>query len=373
MTLFSGFDPQAVALLDSLPECSADRFTELRSQLQQGLQEPGAQLIEGVAGSLDPSLTVSRRSSVSPLQRDLRFAKAGSPRYKDHLLLTAWQGAEKKNSPTLWLRLGARSMGFASGLAFTHSQRERWREAVAGNEGEALAQVLNELRKRQRRHHFEVSGQSLKRVPKPWPEDHPRADLLRLGSVQARFQVPLPKTIHRPAFEAWCAERLAELLPVHRWLLQEVVGDSAPVARSAARAPRDGSSPARARKPAAAKTESTPQREAASAPRDAAAEALFWELAGELCQTEPRLQEGTIMKARCLRFGKEFLALVDYKGSGLVVKLPAERVAALIDNGSGQPFAPAGRVFKEWLSVPRRDRRRWRSLLHEGMEHAAGK
>jgi len=32
--------------------------------------------------------------------------------------------------------------------------------------------------------------------------------------------------------------------------------------------------------------------------------------------------ESTIMNGRCLRVGKEFLALVDYKGSGLVVKLP---------------------------------------------------
>jgi hypothetical protein len=78
------------------------------------------------------------------------------------------------------------------------------------------------------------------------------------------------------------------------------------------------------------------------------------------------------MKGRCLRVGREFLALVDHQGSGLVVKLPEARVAALIAQGKGQPFAPAGRVFREWLSVPEPDRRRWRALLREGVAHVAG-
>jgi hypothetical protein len=97
------------------------------------------------------------------------------------------------------------------------------------------------------------------------------------------------------------------------------------------------------------------------------AEKLFWELAAELQKDDARVAEGTIMNGPCLRVGKEFLALVDYKGSGLVVKLPRERVAALIDAGIGAPFAPAGKVFKEWLSVPIPDRTRWRDLLREGL------
>ena len=94
---------------------------------------------------------------------------------------------------------------------------------------------------------------------------------------------------------------------------------------------------------------------------------MFWDLAAELQGEDARIAEGTIMGGRCLRVGKEFLALVDYKGSGLVVKLPKKRVAELIEEGVGQPFAPAKRVFKEWLSVPTPDKRRWRALLKEGI------
>lgn len=97
------------------------------------------------------------------------------------------------------------------------------------------------------------------------------------------------------------------------------------------------------------------------------AETLFWQLAAELQKRHPRITEGTIMNGRCLRVGKEFLALADDKAFGLVVKLPRQRVAELIDAGVGKPFAPAGKVFKEWLSVPSPDRALWRELLCEGL------
>jgi hypothetical protein len=87
-------------------------------------------------------------------------------------------------------------------------------------------------------------------------------------------------------------------------------------------------------------------------------ESVFWELIDELSVDDPRIEAGTIMGGRCARVAGEFLGLVDYKGSGLVVKLPKDRVVALIESGVGEPFAPAGRVFKEWVSVPKRDRRR---------------
>ncbi|MEO8179898.1 MAG: hypothetical protein ABI895_13780 [Deltaproteobacteria bacterium] len=101
------------------------------------------------------------------------------------------------------------------------------------------------------------------------------------------------------------------------------------------------------------------------------AEELFWRLASEVQAEDPRIVEGTIMNGRCLRVGKEFLALVDYKGSGLVVKLPKARVAELIESGVGQAFAPAGRIFREWVSVPKPDRGRWLGLLREGIAFVA--
>lgn len=98
---------------------------------------------------------------------------------------------------------------------------------------------------------------------------------------------------------------------------------------------------------------------------------LFWDLIDELRVIDPRVEEGTIMGGRCARVSGEFLALVDYKDSGLVVKLSRSRVDALIAEGVGQPFAPAGRVFREWVAIPYHHRRRWRKLLAEAVKFVA--
>ena len=95
---------------------------------------------------------------------------------------------------------------------------------------------------------------------------------------------------------------------------------------------------------------------------------LFWELAAELESEDPRVGEGTIMGGRCLRVGGEFLALVDYKNQGMVVKLPRERVAELVATGRGAPFGPGRKVFKEWVSLPEPDRCEWAALLRESRD-----
>ena len=98
---------------------------------------------------------------------------------------------------------------------------------------------------------------------------------------------------------------------------------------------------------------------------------LFWDLIDELQLEDQRVEEGTIMGGRCARVDGEFLALVDFKGSGMVVKLPAARVAELIAEGVGASFAPAGRVFKEWVAVGRARSERWSGLLREGVDFVA--
>ena len=219
---FEGFDRDAIELLGEMPGWSAKNYEREKSRLKVGVMEPGAALIEDLAEALDADLTVVRRSSVSPLHRDLRFAKAGSPRYKDHLLLTAWTGSDKKTAPTLWLRLAPDGVGFASGMGFDPKARARWREAVGGKPGEALAKALKAAGKGATAGRCEYAGEQLKKVPAPWPDDHPRAELLRMNGFQARFMAPLPASVSKPAFVRWCTTRFKRLLPVHDWLVREV-------------------------------------------------------------------------------------------------------------------------------------------------------
>ncbi len=92
----------------------------------------------------------------------------------------------------------------------------------------------------------------------------------------------------------------------------------------------------------------------------------FWDVAAPL-QAEGLIEEGTIMGGPCVRADGEFVAMPHHKGPGLVVKLHRDRVAALIDDGSGQSFAPAGRVFKEWVLIEQLDEELWEALIRESV------
>lgn len=217
---FDGFDRSALAMLDRLPGMDADQYAEVKQTLSTGVAKPGGALIAAVADRLDADLTVVPRSSVSPLHRDLRFAPEGAARYKDHLILTTWEGADKKTSPVLWLRIDAERAGFASGIGFTPPVRDRWRAAVGGAAGAELADMLDELVASRS---ADVAGDQVKRVPAPFDPDHPRADLLRRTGFQVRFAEPLPASVDSPAFVDWCVGRLDAVLPVHRWLRAHLI------------------------------------------------------------------------------------------------------------------------------------------------------
>ena len=113
-------------------------------------------------------------------------------------------------------------MGFASGTPFTPEIRDRWRRAIAGPRGASLTRSIDALLKAHRKHSVEVAGDQLKKVPPPWDDDHPRADLLRRTAFQIRFRERAPASLVKPSFAEWCAERLRQLLPVHRWLVAEL-------------------------------------------------------------------------------------------------------------------------------------------------------
>ena len=102
-----------------------------------------------------------------------------------------------------------------------------------------------------------------------------------------------------------------------------------------------------------------------------ARETLFWELAQQLL-AEPGITRSTMMGYPCLRANGAFFACVERATGHLIVKLPAQRVAALVATGQAQPFAPSGRTFREWAAFPVADPAEWRALLAEARDFAGG-
>ena len=100
-------------------------------------------------------------------------------------------------------------------------------------------------------------------------------------------------------------------------------------------------------------------------------EELFWDLV-EPMYADPAVRRSTMMGLPCVRLDGRFFASLDRRTGALLVKLPHQRVTQLIADGHGEPFAPAGRVFREWVAIPRPERGQWRDLLAEARSHAAG-
>ncbi|MFG1622696.1 hypothetical protein [Kribbella sp. NPDC049227] len=102
---------------------------------------------------------------------------------------------------------------------------------------------------------------------------------------------------------------------------------------------------------------------------DRAARDLYDELTDDLLY-DPAIGRATMMGYPCVRLAGRFVASYNDSAGSLVVKLPRERVIDLVETGTGDPFAPAGKVFREWVSIPTLDPELWRSLLAEAVEFA---
>jgi len=99
-------------------------------------------------------------------------------------------------------------------------------------------------------------------------------------------------------------------------------------------------------------------------PPQSAGAALFWTTAEPLLR-DPAVTRSTMMGFPCLRANGAFFASVERATGHLIVKLPTTRVVELIAAGHAIPFAPNGRVFREWAAIPNPEPELWDDLLHE--------
>ncbi len=97
-------------------------------------------------------------------------------------------------------------------------------------------------------------------------------------------------------------------------------------------------------------------------------DAMFWDVAETFLAAGA--ERSTMMGFPCLRINGVFFASLDHRSGDLIVKLPAERVDQLIDDGTANPFAPNGRRFKECANIADRDELLWDNLTHEALKFA---
>jgi hypothetical protein len=109
-------------------------------------------------------------------------------------------------------------------------------------------------------------------------------------------------------------------------------------------------------------------------PRDGESEAAYQRLAASLSRDErvdpPEAAGAKGFGSKGLKVARKLFAF--HSKGRLVVKLPAERVAALVTGGSGERFDPGhGRLMKEWLAVGYEGKALWPRLAREALKFAA--
>jgi hypothetical protein len=83
------------------------------------------------------------------------------------------------------------------------------------------------------------------------------------------------------------------------------------------------------------------------------------------------VDRSTMMGFACLRLDGDFFASVDHRTGSLVVKLDEPSVDRMLASGEAEPFAPSGKRFREWASIPVEAHDRWEAHLQDALEASA--
>ena len=84
----------------------------------------------------------------------------------------------------------------------------------------------------------------------------------------------------------------------------------------------------------------------------------------------PGVTRGSMMGHACLKVDRTLFASSQRGGEAVVLKLAPERVAALVAQGAGAPFAPGGRAFPKWVELDGLGWERLVELTDEAFEGA---
>jgi uncharacterized protein (TIGR02453 family) len=213
---FRGWPPEAIEFYAKLEADNSREFWSAHKHVyDECVKAPFAALSDAVSREFGP-LHLFRP------HRDVRFSKDKSP-YKTH----AGAVTESQGGAAYYAHIGAEGLYAGSGYyIFAPDQLERFRAAVAdARTGPRLAAALDALRRKR----YEVAArESLKRVPRGFDPDHPRAELLKMKGVHVGKAFGAPRWLHGRGALDRIVTVWRDAAPVNRWLDRHVGPSTAP-------------------------------------------------------------------------------------------------------------------------------------------------
>ncbi|HEV2218586.1 MAG TPA: DUF2461 domain-containing protein [Candidatus Dormibacteraeota bacterium] len=203
MATFKGWSEDCQRFFIGLELDNSKKYFEANRRTYEDLVKgPMVALLE----SLEPEFGPGK---VFRANRDIRFSKDKSP-YKTNIAADVGMGGKGG-----YLSLDARGFTVATGrYMMSPEEIARFRKRVAADaSGDQLAAIAAKLRKSG----YELGGEELKRVPPPWPQEHPRADLLRRKSLYVWKNYGLQPWLGSGSARRYVVKMWTDAQPLNDW------------------------------------------------------------------------------------------------------------------------------------------------------------
>lgn len=205
MSTFDGIPATAAAFYAQLEQNNNRDWWQAHSAVyQESVKEPLAALLSGLEPRFGPG-------KIFRPNRDIRFSQDKSP-YK-----TA-QGAfaSYQEGVGYYLQLSADGVLVGGGYhSHSPAQLVRYRNSVdAQGTGEQLQHIVDSIAEAG----FSIEGEKLKTVPRGFPRDHPRSELLKHKSLSASVALGEPAWLASAAAELEISRLWDQLRPLVDWV-----------------------------------------------------------------------------------------------------------------------------------------------------------
>ncbi len=225
VTPFDGFPRECESFLAALAgNNSREWFHAHKADHDAYVVEPAKRFIVALGErvrAFAPGVVADPRvnGSLFRQSRDTRFAHGGPP-YKTHLGMWLWEGElGRMECSGFYVHVEPPTLMVAAGMhVFPRPHLEAYRASLCHpRHGPALLDAVEAVRAAGP---YNVGGEHYRRVPPGYdcpPELH---DLLRHNGLYAGIEQPAADALTSPRFVDWCAARLREVAPIHRWLVE---------------------------------------------------------------------------------------------------------------------------------------------------------
>ncbi len=224
-TGFNGFPKQMFRFLEAL-EKNNDRewFKAHKDEFESVVLSPSRQYVAAMGERLHKRVLGVHAiplvdKSIFRIHRDTRFSSDKRP-FKTHVGIFLWEGDDDKlDCPGFYLHLEKDKVLLGGGLyIFSKSVIRCYRKAV--DDDKRGGRLLKILKVTHSHLEYDMDIEPYKQVPRGYPKDHPRAELLKRKGLTFGETTPILPVFHTEGALDYVYERFEKLIPLHKWLCE---------------------------------------------------------------------------------------------------------------------------------------------------------